>query len=111
MPIRLNSGPPAARTGGASNPDKESSGSQFYIVHGSIQTDQALDAFQAQKGFTYNESQRTKYKELGGSPSLDQDYTVFGEIVEGLEIIDKIAALETRADRPLKDIKMKVRIK
>jgi len=101
----------AARTGGASNPEKKSSGSQFYVVHGSKQTDQSLDGIQSMKNITYNESQREKYKSIGGTPSLDQDYTVFGELVEGFDVLDKIAAVQKDgSDRPLKDVKMKVTV-
>ncbi len=101
----------AARTGGPSNPEKKSSGSQFYVVHGSKQTDQSLDGIQGMKNITYNESQREKYKTLGGTPSLDQDYTVFGELVEGFDVLDKIAAVQKDgSDRPLEDIKMKVTV-
>lgn len=101
----------AARTGGASNPDKKSSGSQFYVVQGSVQTDAALDNFERQKGIKYNASQREKYKTLGGTPMLDTDYTVFGELVEGLDVLDKIAAVQKDgSDRPLQDVKMKIRL-
>ena len=101
----------AARTGGASNPDKKSSGSQFYIVDGTPQTDATLDRFQTQKGIQYNESQREKYKTLGGTPMLDSDYTVFGELVSGMDVLDKIAAVQKDgSDRPVKDVKMKIRL-
>lgn len=101
----------AARTGGASNPEKKSSGSQFYVVQGNAQTDAALDNFERQKGIKYNASQREKYKTIGGTPMLDTDYTVFGELVEGLDVLDKIAAVQKDAsDRPLQDVKMKIRL-
>ncbi len=101
----------AARTGGASNPQKKSSGSQYYIVQGRPQQRASLERMAQSKGFTYNEAQIAKYEKLGGTPGLDGDYTVFGEVVEGLEIIDKLAAVETdSADRPLIDRKMKVRM-
>ncbi len=100
----------AARTGGAGNPEKKSSGSQFYIVEGKAISDGDLDRLEKQKGIKYNDAQRAKYKKLGGTPMLDNDYTVFGEIVEGMDIISKIAAVKTKNDRPLEDIKMKVRI-
>lgn len=101
----------AARTGGPSNPEKKSSGSQFYVVQGNIQSDAALDNFQSQKGITYNANQREKYKTIGGYPALDLDYTVFGEVIEGLDVIDKIAAVQTApGDRPLKDVKMNIRM-
>ena len=98
----------AART---NNPEKRSSGCQFYITHGKVQTDAALDRFQKQKGITYNETQRELYKTIGGTPMLDMEYTVFGEVVEGLEIVDKIANVaKAPGDRPLEDVKMAVRI-
>lgn len=101
----------AARTGGASNPEKKSSGSQFYIVHGRPQTEASLQGSASRKGFSYNEAQIKKYTELGGTPSLDMDYTVYGEVVEGMEVIDKIAAVQTNpSNRPLEDVKMKIRM-
>lgn len=99
----------AARTGGPANPEKRSSGSQFYIVQGTPQSATQLDNFARQKGISYNEKQIKKYGEIGGTPALDMDYTVFGEVIEGMEVIDKIAAVQTGAgDRPLKDVKMQV---
>ncbi len=101
----------AARTGGPSNPAKRSSGSQFYIVQGTRQNRQTLEAMAKSKGFTYNEAQIEKYTSLGGTPGLDGDYTVYGEVVEGLDVIDKIATVQTdNADRPLNDVKMKIRM-
>ncbi len=101
----------AARTGGASNPEKRSSGSQFYIVQGEKQTDSAIQNFERQKGITYNQTHKDKYKNLGGTPFLDMDYTAFGEVVEGLDVIDKIANVATApGDRPVEDVKMKIRM-
>jgi len=101
----------AARTSGATNPDKKSSGSQFYVVHGQVQNDATLNRFEQEKGIKYNEEQRQKYKTSGGTPLLDLDYTVFGELVEGHEVLDKIAAVQKDArDRPLKDVKMKIKL-
>lgn len=100
----------AARTPDAANPERRSSGSQFYIVQGKPATDQELDAM-ASRGINYNETQRKLYKENGGTIFLDGGYTVFGEVVEGLDIIDKIAAVQTApGDRPTEDVKMKVKI-
>ncbi len=99
----------AARTGDQVNPKKESSGSQFYIVQGSIQNDQTLDQMEDRKGIKYTDEQRAAYKSMGGTPFLDMDYTVFGEIIEGLEVIDRIASVRTeRGDRPSEDVKMKI---
>jgi cyclophilin family peptidyl-prolyl cis-trans isomerase len=153
----------AARTGGASNPEKRSSGSQFYIVQGRIFTEGQLDTLQItmesrrknelmqqkaelindelqafrtandQQGFNmriaelreevdsifnasaskivFTEEQRKVYSTIGGYPSLDGEYTVFGEVVDGFDVLDKIAAVETgEADRPLQDIKMTVEL-
>ena len=100
----------AARLG-SNNPQKESSGSQFFIVQGTQQTEQQMTSFEQRKRLKYNETQKKVYQEIGGYPALDGDYTVFGEVVEGLEVIDKIASEPTApGDRPLKDIKMKVKI-
>lgn len=100
----------AARTGDQVNPKKESSGSQFYIVQGSQQTDQSLNQMEDRKGIKYNPEQRTAYKTVGGTPFLDMEYTVFGEVIEGLDIIDKIAACKTeRGDRPSENIWMKIK--
>jgi peptidyl-prolyl cis-trans isomerase B (cyclophilin B) len=100
----------AARTGGASNPEKKSSGSQFYIVQGNIQTDGQLDNIEKQKNIKYNVEQRAKYKNIGGTPGLDVDYTVFGELISGLDVIDKIAAVKKDGQRPIENVAMKVRM-
>lgn len=101
----------AARQGGPINPEKKSSGSQFYIVQGKAYNESQLRGIASSKGITYNEAQIKKYEEVGGTPQLDMDYTVFGEVVEGLDVIDKIAAVPTApGDRPIEDVKMKIRI-
>ncbi len=152
----------AARLGDQANPQKASSGSQFYIVHGKIWRPGELDTLEQrtnlslqqnilrsvitpyqdelnkyrqdnnQEGFNvrvaqlqavadslfelapktrFTEQQRQLYTTIGGSPHLDGGYTVFGEVIEGLEVIDKIAAVKTdQANRPLEDIRMTVRV-
>jgi cyclophilin family peptidyl-prolyl cis-trans isomerase len=152
----------AARLGGPRNPNKESSGSQFYIVQGRVFRPGELDTmemnmnkqrkdlmlrenFQAvnsqltefqqkniKEGFDklvaeinmkvdsiydaspeieLSQEQRQVYTTIGGYPSLDGEYTVFGEVVEGLDVIDKIAAVQTnKANRPLQDVKMKIEL-
>lgn len=98
----------AART---SNPEKKSSGSQFYIVQGSPVTDAQLTQMENSRGFHYTPEQRAAYLSLGGTPFLDHEYTVFGRIIKGLDVIDKIAATETApGDRPKKDVKMKMHV-
>ncbi len=97
----------AARDG---NPEKASSGSQFYIVHGSSVTDAMLDQIEQRQNIQYSEAQRQLYKEIGGTPQLDNLYTVFGEVVSGMEVVDQIAVEQKdQYDRPVKDIKMTIR--
>lgn len=97
----------AART---ENPTKASSGCQFYIVQGKPMSDAELDQLEMRGGFTYTPEQRNTYKKIGGTPFLDQNYTVYGEVIEGLDVIDKIAAVQTQpGDRPVKDVKMTVK--
>jgi peptidyl-prolyl cis-trans isomerase B (cyclophilin B) len=98
----------AART---DNPKKESSGSQFYIVQGKVYNDMELNMIGQQTGHVFTKEERSTYKTNGGSPHLDGNYTVFGEVIEGFEIIDKIAAVKTLpGDRPVEDVKMTMKI-
>lgn len=93
------------------NPEKKSSGSQFYIVQGRKVSDRELSLQEARGDFNYTSEQKTLYKELGGAPQLDRAYTVFGMVIEGMEVIDKIARVKTGpSDRPLKDVKMKMKV-
>jgi peptidyl-prolyl cis-trans isomerase B (cyclophilin B) len=100
----------AARTGDNVNPQRASSGSQFYIVQGKVFTDAGLDSVERDrlKGRKIPDEQRKVYKTIGGTPHLDQTYTVFGELVKGFDILDKIAAVETNKsrDRPLQDVRI-----
>lgn len=101
----------AARMGDGVNPQKKSSGSQFYLVQGNKASDNILDGVEARKGFRYTAEQREIYKTLGGTPHLDQDYTVFGQVIEGLEVIDRIAGMPTASgDRPQEDVWMSMRL-
>ncbi|MCK9203607.1 MAG: peptidylprolyl isomerase [Bacteroidales bacterium] len=94
----------AARQGDQVNPAKASSGSQFYIVQGK-------KVPSAQLGANYTAEQKKIYETVGGTPFLDGQYTVFGEITNGLDVIDKIAAVQKDShDRPITDIKMTVKI-
>jgi cyclophilin family peptidyl-prolyl cis-trans isomerase len=102
----------AAREGDAVNPLKASSGSQFYIVQGKKFTDVGLDSVETYrlKGRKIPPEQREVYKTTGGTPHLDQNYTVFGEVVRGLDVVDKIAAIQTSnstdKDRPVEDARI-----
>jgi cyclophilin family peptidyl-prolyl cis-trans isomerase len=98
----------AARQSDAVNPKKESSGSQFYIVQGTVYRDSQLKSLEnTQKHLPFTTEQRSAYTTIGGTPQLDNAYTVFGEVIEGLEIVDKIAASSTdERNRPLTDIKI-----
>jgi peptidyl-prolyl cis-trans isomerase B (cyclophilin B) len=102
----------AARQNDNVNPQKASSGSQFYIVKGKTFTDAGLDSLEISRlnGRKIPPEQREVYKTIGGVPHLDQAYTVFGEVVKGLDVVDKIAAVQTSKaadrDRPLEDVKI-----
>jgi len=97
----------AARMGDNVNPKKESSGSQFYIVDGRVFSTNDLNRVIQMTGKTYSMEQIKDYTSIGGAPHLDGDYTVFGEVVSGMEIVDKIAAQQKDGrDRPLEDIKI-----
>lgn len=101
----------AARTPDHINPEKKSSGSQFYIVHGKPITESVLSRMEGSKDIRYTPAQRKAYLENGGTPFLDQNYTVFGQLISGYEVLDKIANVKkNNRDRPEEDIKMKVRL-
>jgi cyclophilin family peptidyl-prolyl cis-trans isomerase len=91
------------------NPAKASSGCQFYIVEGRRFTDGKLDTLEKTrlKGRKIPDWQREYYKSIGGVPHLDQNYTVYGEVVMGIDMIDRIAAVKTdKNDRPVTDVPM-----
>ncbi len=95
------------------NPAKASSASQFYLAQGKVWTDAGLDSLEKGRlqGRKIPATYREKYKTIGGIPHLDQNYTVYGEIVKGLDMVDKIAAVEKDAkDRPNVDVRMEVTI-
>ena len=107
----------AAREGDDENPEKASSGCQFYIVVGKQFTNEQLDEMEVSQikkyghandsTYKFSEQARTDYTTIGGTPHLDGNYTVFGEILTGMDVVDRIAQARTnRADRPIEDIRI-----
>ena len=106
----------AAREGDNVNPDRKSSGSQFYIVKGKVFNDETLKTVEERinsrnaannikKIHTIPDEWREIYKTVGGTPHLDTQYTVFGELISGSDVVEKISATKTdKNDRPLEDI-------
>ena len=99
------------------NPQKASSNCQFYLVQGKVIPPQDLDKIYnarvkpANPSFNYTQVQKEVYNRIGGTPFLDQSYTVFGEVISGLDVIDKIAELPKDAsDKPLQNVRMKIRM-
>lgn len=98
------------------NPAKASSNCQFYLVQGKVFDDVELNSMECRvrgnnPAFTYTDAQRNLYKTIGGTPFLDQNYTVFGEVVNGMAVIDTIARLPRDArDRPRQEVRMHMRL-
>ncbi len=101
----------AARLSDEVNPERKSNGAQFFIVHGRKYTDEELDRIEQMNNIQFKPEERAFYKETGGAPFLDGQYTVFGQVVEGIAVLDKIASVPTGlADRPMRNIKMKIKV-
>lgn len=103
----------AAREGDDVNPERKSSGSQFYIVYGKKQDDDKLDKLQHRLDSAFNDSikmteeMRQTYRNVGGTPHLDGFYTVFGEVTEGMDVVDRIQHVATdKNDRPIDDVRI-----
>ena len=90
------------------NQRRRSDGSQFYIVSGRKYFDQELNELEEQNNIKFSASQRQAYKTVGGAPHLDGTYTVFGEVISGMDVVDKIVQVETdQRWRPVEDIRLK----
>ena len=101
----------AARMGDQVNPTKASSGCLFYIVQGNVLTNEILDSYEKRSNVKYSPEQRQAYTTVGGTPWLDGGYTVFGEVISGFDVINKIAAVPTGAgDKPVNPVTMKIEI-
>lgn len=103
----------AAREGDDVNPKKESSASQFYIVWGTLFTKEQLERFRVQYGkkkgkeIRFTPEQVEAYTTVGGTPHLDGEYTVFGEVVKGLDVVDRIQNKRCdKYDRPLQNVRI-----
>ena len=91
----------AARVGDEENPERASSASQFYIVTGKFFTEMELDKMEKEQGITFTPEQREAYMLEGGTPHLDGKYTIFGEVIKGMKVVDKIQFTETNADKEI----------
>jgi cyclophilin family peptidyl-prolyl cis-trans isomerase len=90
------------------NPHNRCDGSQFYIVSGRVFSDEELDDLEKKNKIRFTPEQRQVYTTIGGAPYLDGEYTVFGEVIAGMDVVDRIAQVETyNVDRPVKDIRLK----
>jgi len=100
----------AAREDDLVNPEKRSSPSEFYIVVGKVYEYDMMDRIGKRMGYTFSKEQKQVYSTLGGAPHLDGGYTVFGEVVEGMDIVDKIAAAPVNVETPVEMITMKMKV-
>ncbi len=87
------------------NSGPNTNGSQFYIVQAPPFDQEVLDMIMDQHNLEIPEEKQEHYKELGGTPHLDPGHTVFGHVIEGLDVVDEIAQLETdMQDKPIEDV-------
>jgi peptidyl-prolyl cis-trans isomerase B (cyclophilin B) len=101
----------AARTSDEVNPKRESSGSQFYIVQGQKYDENTIKSMASRSKINYTAEQIKAYGTIGGTPHLDGAYTVFGEVIDGFDVIDRIAMTKTGpGDVPMQPITMTIEI-
>jgi peptidyl-prolyl cis-trans isomerase B (cyclophilin B) len=102
----------AARLGDQVNPQKNSSGCQFYIVQGRRYSAKEMESIQARTGYPYSQEQIEVYGAVGGAPHLDGAYTVYGEVISGMDIVDQIANVPTikPGDKPEQEIEFSIEI-
>jgi len=101
----------AARTSDQVNPKKASSGCQFYMVQGTVLTEDVLNSYEQRYNTKFTPEQRKTYTTIGGTPWLDGGYTVFGEVISGFDVIDKIAAVPIGpGDKPVNPVTMTIEI-
>jgi len=94
-----------ARQPDSVNPHKKSSNTQFYIVQGAPVSMSSLENYEIEKNIEYPEEIKNLYKNLGGTPQLDKEYTIFGHLIDGFDVLDKIAGVSTdNSDKPLNDV-------
>ncbi len=100
----------AAREDELVNPEKQSSPSEFYIVVGRTYPYELIDKIGDRTGYKFSEEQKQVYSTKGGTPHLDGGYTVFGEVIEGMDVVDKIASSPVNGETPLEMITMKMKV-
>ncbi|MBL4578156.1 MAG: peptidylprolyl isomerase [Flavobacteriales bacterium] len=100
----------AARTGDNVNPERKSSGSQFYIVQGRTTPQATLDKMALRGKLNYTPEQINDYVTIGGTPHLDGQYTVFGEVIEGLDVMEKIASVAVNSTVPVEKITITLKV-